>query len=34
MCVDQALLVDILDVRFTLLTENESRTICPNCKLG
>jgi hypothetical protein len=33
MCVDKALPVDVLDVRFALLTVNESRRICSNYKL-
>jgi hypothetical protein len=33
MCVDQALPDDTLDVRFALLTVNESRRICSNYKL-
>jgi hypothetical protein len=33
MCVDKALPVNVLDVRFALLTRNESRRICSNYKL-
>jgi hypothetical protein len=33
MYVDKALPVDILDVRFALLTVNESRRICSNYSL-